>query len=127
MNQTLSKTLKCIIIASMSLLFSTVYANEFTPIVKQFNKTDYGASSQNWAVGQGEDGTMYFGNNRGLLQFDGTEWELIPLPQNKIARSILVVNNRIYVGSFEEFGYFEKTSMANWSTAHCRGGLRIMI
>lgn len=30
------------------------------------------------------------------------------MPQNKIVRSIFVLNNRIYVGSFEEFGFFEK-------------------
>lgn len=87
------------------------YAQDFTPIAKQFNKNDYGAANQNWAVGQDAQGLMYFGNNNGLLQFDGTEWELHKMPQHKIVRSICVLNKRIYVGSFEEFGYFERNAL----------------
>ena len=84
-------------------------AQEFTPIVTQFTKKDYNASNQNWSVGQDKDGLMYFGNNQGLLQFDGSRWETYKMPANKIVRSLMPgKDNRIYVGSFEEFGYFEK-------------------
>lgn len=84
-------------------------AQDFTPIVKQFGKQDYGASNQNWAVAQDSRGLMYFANNQGLLQFDGNLWELFRMPQNKLVRSVFIdKNDRIYVGSFEEFGYFEK-------------------
>lgn len=86
-------------------------AQDLTPIVKQFGKTDYAAANQNWAVAQGNDGRMYFGNNQGLLEFDGNQWELIRMPQNKLVRSVYIdANDRIYVGSFEEFGYFERQS-----------------
>ncbi len=91
-----------------SLLILRLFSQDFTPIVNQFNKNDYRAANQNWAVGQGADGMMYFGNNNGLLQFDGAEWELHKMPQNKIVRSILVINDIIYVGSYEEFGFFKK-------------------
>ena len=88
--------------------FLSIYSQEFTPIVVQFNKNDYGAANQNWAVAQGSDGVMYFGNNNGLLQFDGSVWQLHKMPQNKIVRSLFIDNDRIYAGSYEEFGYFEK-------------------
>jgi len=90
--------------------FCQLNAQDFTPVVTNFSKNDYHASNQNWAVGQSDDGIMYFGNNQGLLQYDGSSWELHRMPQNKIVRSILVRGNRIYVGSFEEFGYFEKNN-----------------
>lgn len=92
------------------IFYSTFLAGqEFTPIVTQFTKKDYRASNQNWSVGQGKDGIMYFGNNQGLLEFDGSLWQTHPITGNKIVRSLLVTNqNRIYTGSFEEFGYFEK-------------------
>jgi len=84
-------------------------AQEFTPIVNQFTKKDYNASNQNWAVGQGSDGIMYFGNNQGLLEFDGSLWQIHQIAGNKIVRSLFVnKENRIYTGSFEEFGYFDK-------------------
>ncbi|MDD5183757.1 MAG: triple tyrosine motif-containing protein [Paludibacter sp.] len=92
------------------LIFNSFFSfgQEFTPIVSQFSKKDYNASNQNWAVAQSEDGTLYFGNNQGLLEFDGSLWQLYNIPGNKTVRSLLIKNNRIFVGSFEEFGYFEK-------------------
>lgn len=95
-----------IVFVSFSVLSS---GQDFTPIVKQFGKQDYGASNQNWSVAQDSKGLIYFANNQGLLQFDGSRWELIRMPENKLVRSVYVdKNDRIYVGSFEEFGYFEK-------------------
>jgi hypothetical protein len=91
------------------LLTGLLSAQEFLPIVTQFTKNDYNASNQNWSVGQSKDGILYFGNNQGLLQFDGSTWEVHSLPANKRVRSLLVTSDqRIYVGSFEEFGYFER-------------------
>ncbi len=91
------------------LLTGMLSAQEFLPIVTQYSKNDYFASNQNWSVGQAKDGILYFGNNQGLLQFDGSMWEVHKMPANKRVRSILVApDQRIYVGSFEEFGYFER-------------------
>lgn len=82
--------------------------------MKQFVKKDYNAANQNWAVGQTSDGVMYFGNNQCLLEFDGSMWRSIKLPQNKIVRSLMIdKNDRIYVGSFQEFGFFEKNAFGN--------------
>ncbi len=93
----------------LQFICNILFGQEFTPVVNQFNKTDYNASNQNWSVGQDNDGVLYFGNNDGLLEFDGSKWEIHKIAGNKIVRSVLCSDqNRIYVGSFEEFGYFEK-------------------
>ena len=94
-----------------ALIFNSVFSigQEFTPIVTQFSKKDYNASNQNWSVGQAKDGVMYFGNNQGLLQFDGSLWETYKMPGKKMVRSLMVgKENKIFVGSFEEFGFYEK-------------------
>ena len=84
-------------------------AQEFTPLVTQFTKGDYGAANQNWALGQDPDGIIYIGNGDGLLSYDGVRWTLTLLPRGKTVRSLWVDSSgRIYTGSFEEFGYFEK-------------------
>lgn len=86
-----------------------VDAQEFTPVVTQFSGKDYNASNQNWSVCEDKNGIMYFGNNQGLLEFDGSSWEVTRIPQNKLIRSVFAAgDNRIYVGSFEEFGYFTR-------------------
>ena len=93
------------------LIFVSVscLSQEFTPVISQFTKNDYHASNQNWAVGQDKDGIMYFGNNQGLLEFDGSLWKTHHITGNKIVRSLLISkDNRIFIGSFQEFGLFEK-------------------
>ncbi|MDR1556920.1 MAG: hypothetical protein LBS88_07830 [Tannerellaceae bacterium] len=80
----------------------------YLPQIINYSARDYMAGIQNWAVAQDSCGMIYLGNNTGLLKFDGIHWKLYPLPHNTIVRSVYIgSNNRIYVGSFEEFGYFE--------------------
>ena len=86
-----------------------VSAINFTPIIGQFNKKDYKAGNQNWSVAQDSKGMLYFGNNDGLLRFDGSDFTLIKLPNEQVVRSVYIdKDDRIYIGSFKEFGYFEK-------------------
>lgn len=102
---------KKLLILSLILNCVDIYAQDFTPIVKQFGKNDYRAANQNWSASQDNDGILYFGNNLGLLQFDGSVWDVVRMPQNKLVRSVVAAaDGRIYVGSFEEFGYFERSN-----------------
>lgn len=99
--------------AALGLLLSNQGAlrgQEITPVVYNFGKADYGFDAQNWAVGCFTDGTMCFGNGNGLLCYDGTRWELFPLPGGKTLRSLLCYGDRIYAGTYEEFGYFERSA-----------------
>lgn len=93
------------------LIFCTnapVYAAHFKPIVTNFTTADYGdnAGNQNWCGTQGANGEMYFANNRGVLIYDGDRWRQEKIPSNALVRSVFYDKNRIYVGSYEEFGYF---------------------
>lgn len=81
----------------------------YLPQVINYSVNEYKAGNQNWAVTQDKSGLLYFGNNRGLLQFDGIRWTLYPLPNRLPVRSVYAApDGRLYVGSFEEFGYFER-------------------
>ncbi len=72
----------------------------------------YKAHRQNWGVSQNhKTGFMYFANSKGLLEFDGTNWKIFPLPNKQIVRSVLCTNSgKIFTGSLGEFGY--------WQTKH---------
>ena len=48
----------------------------FSPIVRNYSVLDYNAGNENWAVAQDERGVMYFGNNSGLLRYDGSHCRL---------------------------------------------------
>ncbi len=97
----------------MSLVFSSLRQASpipFSPIVRSYSVSDYNAGIQNWAIAQDERGVMYFGNNSGLLEFDGSAWRLYELPTKGIVRAIYISEDgKIYVGSYEEFGYFIRT------------------
>ncbi len=77
--------------------------------IKNFTKSEYKAGTQNWDITQDKDGLMYFANNAGLLQFDGTHWKLYPIVNKTIVRSVsIAMDRKIYVGGQGEFGYFSK-------------------
>jgi len=81
----------------------------FSPISHNYLPQTYNAGSQNWSVTQDKRGVMYFGNNKGLLEFDGSRWRLYPIPSGEVVRSVHAgKDGRLYVGGFEEFGYFER-------------------
>jgi DNA-binding CsgD family transcriptional regulator/ligand-binding sensor domain-containing protein len=80
------------------------------PNIRNFSRSEYKAGTQNWAIAANVNGDMYFANNDGLLQYDGTHWECYSLPNKSRLRSIQIDKDIIYVGGYGEFGYFKSNS-----------------
>jgi ligand-binding sensor domain-containing protein/DNA-binding CsgD family transcriptional regulator len=77
------------------------------PDIINYEKTTYGAGTQNWGIQQDRNGMLYFANNEGLLTFDGTFWKTYPIANKTIVRSLVIApDHRIYVGAQGDFGYF---------------------
>lgn len=74
--------------------------------VVNHSRQTYHSGNQNWQIGQSKEGWMYFANNNGLLEFDGTNWNTYPLPGNPKVRSVLAVGDTVYVGALGQFGRF---------------------
>lgn len=83
-----------------------IQAQELLPFVENYNKSDYQGDNQIWNVVQGKDNAMYFANNHYLLRYDGVMWEKYALPNKTIIRSIMIEGDKIYSGSYKEFGYW---------------------
>jgi hypothetical protein len=77
-----------------------------TPFTENYSKSDYHSDNQIWNVVQGQDKAMYFANNHYFLRYDGVKWEKNTLPNQTIIRSVLAVHDRVYCGSYKEFGYW---------------------
>lgn len=76
--------------------------------VKSFDKISYNAARQNWCVSAAPNGFVYFANHRGLLEFDGTNWQLYNLPNETIIRAVKVQNDSIiYTSGYMELGYWK--------------------
>ena len=67
------------------------------PEIVNYTKQAYNAGTQNWDIKQGRSGIVYFGNNEGLLSFDGTFWRLYPLPNHTIVRAVEISGDRMYL------------------------------
>lgn len=93
-------------------MISFINSQELPPI-QNFSPKDYDAENQNWAISQSPEKLIYVANNKGLLEFNGATWQLYTLPNKPILRSVKVVNDRIYTGSFMEFGYWQKNDLGN--------------
>ena len=91
------------------LLSKTIFSQELPPI--NFYSTDsYQAENQNWSISQAPNKNIYFANNAGLLEFNGARWKLYDSPNETIIRSVKVVNDRIYTGSYMDFGYWKENT-----------------
>jgi AraC family transcriptional regulator, chitin signaling transcriptional activator len=91
------------------ILFISVFSQELPPIVK-YAPSLYGAGNQNWMITQDQNQFVYFANNEGLLEFNGSNWQLYPSPNETIIRSVKVIGDKIFTGNYMEFGYWKRKS-----------------
>ena len=85
-------------------------SQELLPFVENFTMTNYEGDNQVWGVTQGEDNAMYFANNHYFLRYNGVKWDKYILPNKTIIRSVFADANRIYCGSYTEFGYWQRSN-----------------
>ncbi|WP_396147450.1 triple tyrosine motif-containing protein [Flavobacterium sp.] len=91
------------------LLSFFCFSQELPPIIK-YNSSVYNAGNQNWMISQDSKHFVYFANNEGLLEFNGSTWNLYKSPNETIIRSVKVIGNRIYTGCYMEFGFWTRKS-----------------
>jgi AraC family transcriptional regulator, chitin signaling transcriptional activator len=85
------------------------FSQEQLPFVENFTKSNYNGDNQIWSVTQGEDNALYFANNHYFIRYNGVKWDKYILPNKTIIRSVFSDNDRIYSGSYTEFGYWKRT------------------
>lgn len=86
------------------------YAQRKFPI-SNFTPRDYGKnhSAQNWGIARDRSGVLYFGNDNGLLVYDGIRWSFIPVVNGKKVFSIAIdKNDNLFIGSYGEFGWIPR-------------------
>ncbi|MEJ1222304.1 helix-turn-helix and ligand-binding sensor domain-containing protein [Sediminicola sp. 1XM1-17] len=81
---------------------------ELLPPIYNYPIFEYNAAGQNWGLSVDKDGELFVANNKGLLHFNGEQWNLYRLPNKTVVRSVVIIGDKIYTGSYEEFGYWEK-------------------
>jgi ligand-binding sensor domain-containing protein/DNA-binding CsgD family transcriptional regulator len=77
------------------------------PNIKNYKRAEYKGGTQNWGIDQDKNGNIYFANNSGLIQFDGSTWRKYSLPNKSVIMSLKIDSSgKIFVGGNNEFGFF---------------------
>ncbi|PWA03973.1 triple tyrosine motif-containing protein [Flavobacterium psychrotolerans] len=84
------------------------------PEIRNYKRIDYKGGTQNWNIDQDKNGNLYFANNNGLFQFDGSSWHKYNLPNFSSLRCLKIdATGKIFVGGYNEFGYFKSDLKGN--------------
>jgi AraC family chitin signaling transcriptional activator len=107
-----SKFVKKVFLYLLLLLpsFYRAQSQELLPFVENFTKSNYFGDNQVWNIAQGNDNAFYFANNHYFLRYNGVRWEKYALPNKTILRSVFSDGDKIYTGSYNEFGYWKRIS-----------------
>jgi ligand-binding sensor domain-containing protein/DNA-binding CsgD family transcriptional regulator len=96
--QSLLSLVLCLVTVSAAVAQGGYHVTHYAP-------HEYGAGNQNWDISS--DGRrLFLANNFGLMVVDGQAARLHRLPQGSIVRSVAAIGDRVYTGSFQEFGYW---------------------
>src|SRR6185437_8897767 len=96
------------------LLFTLVgYAQEGNIYLKQYVDFLEGVDNQNWAIKQGPNGFMFFGNTKGVLIYDGVKWKLVNTPSPVLSLGTDTTSGVIFVGCRNNFGYLQTDIKGN--------------
>lgn len=104
------KNIALFIIVTLLFSFQTFsnVKSKGVPFSKKFPRSEYKGGTQNWDIQQAPSGLLYVANNEGVLEFDGNNWRVIPMPNNSIVRSLAIDSlGQVFVGAFNEFGYLK--------------------
>lgn len=95
------------------LCFIEIHAAE-KPFIINIYRDKYKAANKNWSACQDERGIMYFGNDKGLLEFDGMVWKLHPSINGSYIKGIGIESHEvIYTGGFEDIGRWNRDVSGN--------------
>ncbi len=95
----------------LSLSAGVSHARTEHPMFLNFEPSEYRSANQNWNIAQGADGFIYVTNHKCLMRFNGITWDrFYPFGESnpEVIRSISAnaETGRIYVGSYDKFGYY---------------------
>ncbi|MBK6265991.1 hypothetical protein JKA74_13190 [Marivirga sp. S37H4] len=80
-------------------------------IIRNFDGSLYRASSYNYKSVEDEDGILYFGNENGLLEFDGADWILHQTHNFTPVTNLIIVEDKIYTVGNDEIGFFQRDKL----------------
>lgn len=84
--------------------------------IHNFHPKQFKGAPQSWDAVQASNGLLYIANTEGILEYDGTQWRLIPITDNTSAGELQIDKQEtIYVGGNNQIGYLKSDSNGQMS------------
>lgn len=101
------KTLvKSILVVILVIGGEKLFAQSGSLFIYTYNSPVSNTDNRNLSVLQGNDGLLYFANSKGVITYDGVQWNLIRTYDRPVSLAINPgEDDRVYVGNFKNFGY----------------------
>lgn len=97
-----------------------------SPRLTNFSGFDFKANEQFYTMVEDQNGILYFGNNDGVLIYDGERWNKVILPNNSAATSLVrSEKGQIYAGGYNELGQITKDSLGNYMFLSLKNKLKL--
>ncbi len=91
-----------------------ILAERGRPYLQNFAPKEYGGYQENYAVARDQRGLVYFGNNWGVLQYDGVSWRLIKTGKETTVLALEPDSTgAMFVGQENGFGYLAPDSLGD--------------
>jgi serine phosphatase RsbU (regulator of sigma subunit)/ligand-binding sensor domain-containing protein len=105
-----------LILVAFFLITTSCQAQNYNELghfdVHNYSFQEYNRVPQNFTVLQDKRGVLYFGNNSGILEYDGKNWDVILTPKESAVHSLAMDKHGvIYVGGTGEIGYLAPDSI----------------
>ncbi len=96
------------------------------PNIDYYSQQDFNADTQFWSVTEDAEAVMYFGNNDGIVIFDGSHWTTVALTNSSSVRSLAKgVDGTIYAGGYNELGYIEHNEFGDYRFISLKESLQL--
>ena len=100
---------------SLIFIFSglSIYAQKGSPFITNYKlKNKY--KLHNWFIIQDKDEMMFFANQKGILSFDGSDWDIIATPTMPLTMYSDTTDHKIYAGCVNDIGYIERDTTGSY-------------
>jgi serine phosphatase RsbU (regulator of sigma subunit) len=98
---------RIIILVFLPLIVTAIFSQQGSPLLTNFVESRE-IENQSWAICQDENNVMLFANRKGILTFDGQDWETVSMPVVPYAMQKNPTDAKIYVGGDNNYGFLEK-------------------
>ena len=92
------------------------------PLSRRYSVADHGGQPGSLNVVVDDRGFVFSANGAGLLRFDGSQWDLVPLPGDNVPRSVHIdPGGQLFVGSYDLFGRIDLDATGALNFVDLRG------